>query len=78
MYSVVGYLYNTLHCVEGLRFVQFMKNRAYHQGIKQSLYEAMFGMPAKVCLKTSFFPDDVEINSEEELEELLNIDSITK
>ena len=64
---------NTAHWVEGLRFVQFMKNRAYHQGIKRSPYEAMFGMPAKVGLKSSILPDDVEINTEEELEELLNI-----
>ena len=35
----------------------------------------MFGMPAKVGLKTSILPDDVEINTEEELEELLNIAS---
>ena len=33
----------------------------------------MFGMPAKVGLKSSILPDDVEINTEEELEELLNI-----
>ena len=52
-----------------------MKNRAYHQGIKRSPYEAMFGMPAKVGLKSSILPDDVEINTEEELEELLNIAS---
>ena len=66
---------NTAHWVEGLRFVQFMKNRAYHQGIKRSPYEAMFGMPAKVGLKSSILPDDVEINTEEELEELLYISS---
>ena len=36
---------NTAHWVEGLHFVQFMKNRAYHQGIKRSPYEAMFGIP---------------------------------
>ena len=28
---------------EGLRFVQMQKNNSYHQGIKQSPFEAMFG-----------------------------------
>ena len=35
----------------GLLFVQFMKNRSYHSGIKRSPYEAMFGQPAKVGLE---------------------------
>ena len=42
----------TTHWAEGLRFVQFMKNRAHHHGIARSPYEAMFGCPAKVGLKT--------------------------
>jgi len=40
---------------EGVRFVQFMKNRAYHSAIKRSPYEAMFGCPAKVGLSSSIF-----------------------
>ena len=42
----------------GLRFVQTVKKRAYHEGIKCSPYEAMFGQPMKVGLKTSNLPDD--------------------
>ena len=32
---------STTHWGDGLRFVQIMKNRAYHEGIKCSPYEAM-------------------------------------
>ncbi len=43
---------------EGLRFVQLMKNRAFHEGIKCSPYEAMFVTPAKFGLKLNvFFPE---------------------
>ena len=42
----------TMHWSEGLQFVQFMKNRAHHHDIARSPYEAMFGCPAKVGLKT--------------------------
>ncbi|GFU55536.1 KRAB-A domain-containing protein 2 [Trichonephila clavipes] len=31
------------HWSEGWRFVQFMKNRAHHSGIKGTPYEALFG-----------------------------------
>ena len=50
-----------------------MKNRALHHGIKCSPYEAMFGQPMKVGLKTSNFPDNLvsTLNSEEELEALI-------
>jgi transposase InsO family protein len=34
---------NTTKWMEGLRFVQAIKNRAYHEGTKCSPYEAMFG-----------------------------------
>lgn len=58
---------------EGLRFIQFAKNRAYHSGIKCSPYEAMFGVSAKIDLKTSSLPDDVleNISTKEDLEELV-------
>ncbi|XP_031352272.1 KRAB-A domain-containing protein 2-like [Photinus pyralis] len=58
---------------EGLRFIQFAKNRAYHSGIKCSPYEAMFGVSAKIGLKTSSPPNDVLkiISTEEGLEELV-------
>ena len=39
---------STTHWGDGLRFIQVMKNRAYHEGIKCSPYEAMFGQPMKV------------------------------
>ncbi|XP_060876491.1 KRAB-A domain-containing protein 2-like [Metopolophium dirhodum] len=38
---------------EGLKFVQFIKNRSLHHGIKCSQYEAMFGCSAKIGLKSS-------------------------
>jgi hypothetical protein len=61
---------NTRHWAEGLRFIQFMKNRSYHQGIKQSPYEAMFGFKAKVGLSTCQFPKDTvdKLPTEEDLE----------
>ena len=49
-----------------------MKNRAHHHGIACSPYEAMFGCPAKVGLKTSSPPDNLVIDTVEQLEELLN------
>ena len=54
----------------GLLFVQFMKNRSYHSGIRQSPYEAMFGQPAKVGLEHLSLPTAVakHIRTEEELE----------
>ncbi|XP_023310789.1 uncharacterized protein LOC111691755 [Anoplophora glabripennis] len=36
---------NNEHWSEGLRFVQLMKNRAFHSGIKRTPYEALFGLP---------------------------------
>jgi hypothetical protein len=58
---------------EGLRFVQLMKNRAYHSGIKRTPYEALFGCKAKVGLTTSSLPQDVlqDIQSEEQLEKII-------
>jgi len=57
---------------EGVRFVQFMKNRAYYSAIKRSPYEAMFGCSAKVGLSSSIIPQNVlySINTEEDLEKL--------
>ncbi|CAH2245620.1 KRAB-A domain-containing 2-like [Pelobates cultripes] len=57
---------------EGVRFVQFMKNRAYHSEIQRSPYEAMFGCPTKVGLSSSIIPQSVlhSINTEEDLENL--------
>ncbi|XP_060836281.1 KRAB-A domain-containing protein 2-like [Rhopalosiphum padi] len=41
---------------EALPFVQFTKNTTYHQGIKQTPYEAMFGTKAQRGLLTSSLP----------------------
>ena len=65
---------STIHGGDGLRFIQVMKNRAYHEGIKCSPYEAMFGQPMKVELKTSNLLDDAidDIFGEEELEKIIS------
>jgi len=54
----------------GLRFVQLMKNRAYHHGTKHSPYEAMFGTPPKIGLTSSLLPANMiaKLKSEEELQ----------
>ena len=49
---------STTHWGDGLRFIQVMKNRAYHEGIKCSPYEVMFSQSMKVGLKMSDLPDD--------------------
>lgn len=63
---------------EGLHFIQFMKNRAYHARINRSPYEAMFGCRAKVGLNS--LPKDalVDLLTEEELENILNEDLMKK
>jgi len=57
---------------EGARFVQMMKNRAYHSGIRRSPYEAMFGCSARIGLSSSFIPHEVQetINTEEDLQNI--------
>ena len=56
---------------EGLRFVQAMKNRAYHEGIKCSPYEDIFGVPMKLRIANSVVPRNLTINmtTEEDLEQ---------
>ena len=63
----------TTKWADGLRFVQVMKNKAYHRGIKCSPYEAMFGQPMRVGLKSSSLPYDAIANlmSEEDLERVI-------
>ncbi|XP_072392374.1 KRAB-A domain-containing protein 2-like [Diabrotica undecimpunctata] len=62
----------TSHWSEGIKFIQFMKNRAYHSGISCSPYEALFGFKAKVELKTYLIAGTLtEIRSEEDLEAIL-------
>lgn len=59
---------------EELKYVQMMKNRSYHEGIKQSPYEALFGSQMKLGLKTSNLPDEAinNLQYEEELEDIIN------
>ncbi|CAI6361140.1 unnamed protein product [Macrosiphum euphorbiae] len=60
----------------GLRFVQLMKNRAYHHGTKHSPYEVMFGTPPKIGLTSSLLPANIieKLKTEEELQ--VDLDSI--
>ncbi|KAF0702605.1 KRAB-A domain-containing protein 2-like, partial [Aphis craccivora] len=44
---------------ESLRFVQAMKNSAFHSGIKRTPYEAMFECTMKMGLATSSIPKNV-------------------
>ena len=64
---------NTSKWTEGLRFVQFTKNRALHSGIQRSPYEAMFGGPARVGLESTSLPKEIssQLQTEEDLEKAL-------
>ncbi|XP_055932024.1 uncharacterized protein LOC129962302 [Argiope bruennichi] len=55
-----------------LRFVQFMKIRALHSGIKQSPYKAMFGIEPRVGMTISTLPSDIikTIEDEDELQKI--------
>jgi len=59
---------------EELKFVQFMKNRSLHHGIKCSPYKAMFGTRAKIGLKSTSLPESIihKLKSDEDLETALN------
>lgn len=54
---------------ERLKFIQLMKNRAFHDGIKRAPYTAMFGSDVKVGLASSSLPKEViaSIHTDEEL-----------
>jgi len=69
---------NTSKWSEGLRFIQLMKNRAYHKGINRSPYEAFFGYKMKVSLDTSFLPPYIliDLDDEERLRKLVDHNSI--
>ncbi|XP_068237012.1 KRAB-A domain-containing protein 2-like [Palaemon carinicauda] len=43
----------------GLRFVQFQNNSSYHSGIKQSPYKVLFGVDARVGLRSTTLPEEV-------------------
>lgn len=65
---------------EGLRFVQAMKNRAYHEGIKCSPYEAMSGAPMKLGITSLARLREVfnDLQSEEDLESAKGLSSIAE
>jgi len=54
-----------------------MKNRAYHEGIKCSPYEDIFGVPMKLRIANSVVPRNLTINmtTEEDLEKVININN---
>lgn len=59
---------NTNNWSDGLKFVQLMKNREYHDGLKCSPYKAMFGIDLKFGLSNSNLPKDLieeDISTEE-------------
>lgn len=57
------------HWSEGLRFVQFQKNRSYHRTIEQSPYKALFGSDPTVGLSSSAIPKELldTLETEEDL-----------
>ncbi|XP_067145116.1 KRAB-A domain-containing protein 2-like [Centruroides vittatus] len=59
---------------DGLPFVQFAKNITYHEGIRQSPYEAIFGVKSKRGTASSSLPGEqiANIETEEQLEEIVN------
>ncbi|CAG2209913.1 KRAB-A domain-containing protein 2 [Mytilus edulis] len=50
---------NNTHWSEGLRFVQFHKNRSHHRTIDQSPYKALFGSDPTVGLSSSALPKEL-------------------
>jgi transposase InsO family protein len=59
---------------EGLRLIQSKKNRALHEGIKKSPYEAMFGSKRRIGLAYSSLERETYeiLDSEEDLERILD------
>jgi hypothetical protein len=70
---------NNTHWSEGLRFVQFQKNRSYHRTIDQSPYSALFGSDQKVGLSSPAIPKEIldTLETEEDLNALDIVHSIT-
>ncbi|XP_074032143.1 KRAB-A domain-containing protein 2-like [Leptinotarsa decemlineata] len=68
---------NSTKWSEGLRYVQFMKNRAFHSGIKQSPYKALFGIEPRVGLSTSSLPQEIinDLQDEDDLRKVIKHDS---
>jgi len=54
-----------------------MKNRVYHEGIKCSPYEDMFGVPMKLGIANSVLSRNLinNMTTEEDLEKVININN---
>lgn len=57
---------NTEGWTTGIKFLQFQKNSAHHQGVKGSPYSAVFGCEAHVGLTSSTLPQEVIYRLESE------------
>ena len=70
---------NSTQWSEGLRFIQFQKNRSYHRVIGQSPYKAQFGSDPKVGLSSSSVPRDLlpDIQTEEDLQAIFEANSVS-
>ena len=70
---------NNTHWSEGLRFVQFQKNRSYHRTIDQSPYSTLFGSDLKVGLSSSAIPKEIldTLETEEDLNALTTTETPT-
>ncbi|CAC5414153.1 unnamed protein product [Mytilus coruscus] len=70
---------NSRQWSEGLRFIQFQKNRSYLRVIGQSPYKALFGSEPKVGLSSSSVPRDLlpDIQTEEDLEAIFEVSSVS-
>lgn len=56
----------------GLKFVQFTRNRTYHEDVKKSPFEAMFGCKARVGLSLCLSKEQLkELESEEDLQRVM-------
>ena len=51
--------HNSQRWSEGLRFVQFMKNKTFHSGIKMFSYKAMFSVEPRVGLRTKILDNEI-------------------
>ena len=70
---------NNTHWSEGLRFVQFQKNRSYHRTIDQSPYSVLFGSDPNVGLSSSAIPKEIldTLETEEDLNALTTTETPT-
>jgi hypothetical protein len=64
---------DTTQWSEGLRFVQFQKNRSHHRVIDQPPYKAVFGVDPNNGLSSSSIPKELlpQLETEEDLEQIL-------